>query len=46
LVSAYDRERELDLDDYHEVNAIDGNGHDHADGENKPVNGGGHEQQK
>jgi hypothetical protein len=40
------RDRELDLDDYHEVKAIDGNGHDHADSENKAVNGSGHEQRE
>jgi hypothetical protein len=40
------RDRELDLDDYHEVKAIDGNGHDHADSENKPVNGSEHEQRE
>jgi hypothetical protein len=45
-IDTRDRERELDLDDYHEVNAIDGNGHDHADSENKAVNGSGHEQRE
>jgi hypothetical protein len=45
-IDTRDRERELDLDDYHEVKAIDGNGHDHADSENNAVNGSEHEQQK
>jgi Family of unknown function (DUF5681) len=32
--------------DYHEVKTVNGNGHDHADSENKPVNGSGHEQRE
>jgi len=32
--------------DYHEVKTVNGNGHDHADSENKPVNGDGHEQRE
>jgi ribosomal protein L17 len=36
----------VDVDDYREVKAIDGNGHDHADGEKAAANGDGHEQRE
>ena len=35
------RDRDLVVD-YQEVKTVNGNGHDHADGEIKPVNGNGH----
>jgi hypothetical protein len=43
------RERDENGDlvvDYREMKTINGNGHDHADSENKAVNGDGHEQQE
>jgi hypothetical protein len=40
-----DRDRDLVVD-YQEVKTVNGNGHDHADSENKPVNGSGHEQRE
>jgi hypothetical protein len=39
------RDRDLVVD-YQEVKTVNGNGHDHADSENKPVNGSGHEQRE
>jgi hypothetical protein len=39
------RDRELVVD-YQEVKTVNGNGHDHADSENKAVNGDGHEQRE
>jgi hypothetical protein len=39
------RGRVVDVD-YREVKTVNGNGHDHADSENKPVNGSGHEQRE
>jgi hypothetical protein len=32
--------------DYRELKTVNGNGHDHADGENKPVSGSEHEQRE
>jgi hypothetical protein len=40
-----DRDRDLVVD-YQEVKTVNGNGHDHADGENKPVSGSEHEQRE
>jgi hypothetical protein len=40
-----DRDRDLVVD-YQEVKTVNGNGHDHADSENKAVSGSGHEQRE